>query len=169
MSQAEFSQIVGKTKKLVLSAVREHLPSRFSHALDDVVQETYIRAYRSLVKGAFRNESSMETWLYTIARNESFRIAGKLLREEKKAEKAAGVQIMRSSDSDESKTDFEQMASLIEKLPERHRAVFRLLAGGRSEKEISKELSIPPGTVKSRISRGRIELRKLREEEDYGN
>jgi RNA polymerase sigma-70 factor (ECF subfamily) len=169
MNQTEFSQIVGKTKKIVLAAVREHLPSRFSHALDDVVQETYLRAYRSLVKGAFRNESSMETWLYAIARNEAYRISGRLLREETKAEKAAGIQMLRPAESDEEKNDFEQMTSLIERLSDRHREVFRLLLGGKNEKEISKELSIPPGTVKSRISRGRIELRKLREEEDYEN
>ena len=34
---------------------------------EDVAQETFIRAYRSL--GRFRGESSFKTWLYTIATN----------------------------------------------------------------------------------------------------
>ncbi|HEY1405165.1 MAG TPA: hypothetical protein VF857_01020, partial [Spirochaetota bacterium] len=67
MDDKEFAIIVRKTKKVVLSSIGRHLPARFSHAIDDIAQESYIRAYRSLVKGAFRNESSLETWLYAIA------------------------------------------------------------------------------------------------------
>jgi len=43
------------------------------------------------------------------------------------------------------------------------------MLNGKNEKEISQSLGIPPGTVKSRISRGRVELRKLREEALYEN
>ncbi len=40
---------------------------RDSGEAEDVAQETFIRAYRSL--GRFRGESAFKTWLYTIATN----------------------------------------------------------------------------------------------------
>jgi RNA polymerase sigma-70 factor (ECF subfamily) len=165
VSEKEFSVIVGQTKRVVLSAVRKHLPSRFDHAIDDVVQETYIRAYRALVKGSFRNESALETWLYAIARNESIRITERLSREERKVSKMKVASGERAPD--EECMSFDEVGHLVEKLPEVHRQVFRLLACGKSEKEIAGELSIPHGTVKSRIARGREEMRRLREEEGY--
>jgi RNA polymerase sigma-70 factor, ECF subfamily len=39
------------------------------HDASDVVQETYLRAYRSI--GRFRGESAVTTWLYRIAANRS--------------------------------------------------------------------------------------------------
>jgi RNA polymerase sigma-70 factor, ECF subfamily len=167
MNEKEFSLIVNRTKKVVLSAVREHLPLRFYHAIDDIVQETYLRGYRSLVKGGFRNESAIETWLYAIARNETYRASARLLREEQKAEKAAGAELMHVDESEKEAGLLADAAQLIEQLSEPHKAVFRLMLEGKNEKEISTSLGIPPGTVKSRISRGRVELRKLREEASY--
>jgi len=162
ISEKEFASIVKRTKAVVLSAVRGHLPFRFSHVIDDITQETYFRAYKSLVKDSFRNDSSIETWLYVIARNETLRAVSRLVREERKAEKAA--ESIEDASHKEEDVDTEMLSQLIAKLSESHRNVFQLLAVGKSEKEISDELRIPRGTVKSRISRGRVELRKLREE-----
>jgi RNA polymerase sigma-70 factor (ECF subfamily) len=169
MNEKDFSLIVNRTKKVVLSAIREHLPLRFYHAIDDIVQETYLRGYRNLVKGGFRNESALETWLYAIARNETFRASARLLREEQKAEKAAGAEMLHFDESDLETGLLSDAAQLIEKLSAPHRDVFRLMLQGKNEREISTSLGIPPGTVKSRISRGRVELRKLREEASYGS
>jgi RNA polymerase sigma-70 factor (ECF subfamily) len=162
MDGKEFAKIVHKTKKVVLSSIGRHLPSRYSHAIDDIAQETYIRAYRSLVKGAFRNQSSLETWLYAIARNETLRALGKFSREEKKTEKAKTI--IPSTDESGEEIDHQEMFGLVKKLPEVQRDVFLLLLRGRNLKGISRELSIPVGTVKSRISRGKEGLKKLRME-----
>jgi RNA polymerase sigma-70 factor, ECF subfamily len=162
ISEKEFASIVKDTKTVVLSAVREYLPFRFSYAIDDIAQETYFRAYKSLSKNSFRNESRIETWLYVIARNETLRAVSRLLREEQKAEMAA--ESVRDSLVTEEDIDADMISLLISKLTDSHREVFQLLAAGKSEKEISGELGIPRGTVKSRISRGRVELRRLREE-----
>jgi hypothetical protein len=58
MNEREFAKIVAETKGIVLSAIEKHLDFRFSHAIDDVVQESYLRAKKSLVKGAFTEESA---------------------------------------------------------------------------------------------------------------
>ena len=85
----DFAEIVERTKGVVLSAISKTLDAEFSSHIDDVVQETYLRAYKSLQKEQFKNNSSIETWLYTIARNESLRMNEKLVRERQKSENLA--------------------------------------------------------------------------------
>ncbi|MBN1495966.1 MAG: sigma-70 family RNA polymerase sigma factor [Spirochaetes bacterium] len=160
MTDTEFAAIVGRTKRIVLSAVRKHLAARFSYAIDDVVQETYLRGYRHLAGGLFRNESSVESWLYTIARNESLRMNKKLAREEEKAEKAAARQReaepVRFTPEDAALLD-----GLLARLPEKYRDVMALKSQGMPEEEIALRLGISKGTVKSRFSRGKEMLQRL--------
>ena len=84
MTEQEFIKIVDETQGLVLSAIEKNLPERFYHAIDDIAQETYFRAYKSLKKNKFKGKSTVQTWVYTIARNETLRMYKKLDREEKK-------------------------------------------------------------------------------------
>ena len=62
---AAFEQLVVATSPqihaLVLRLVRDE------HDAGDVVQETYLRAFRSI--GGFRSEAAVTTWLYRIAAN----------------------------------------------------------------------------------------------------
>ena len=87
MNTEAFASIVEETKGVVLKAVRSNLFYEYYYALDDVVQETYIRAYRSLVKNKFKEESKLSSWLFTIARNESIRMNEKLKAGERRREK----------------------------------------------------------------------------------
>ena len=87
MNDKEFTELFKSTKKTVLSAIEKYLAVRFVNAVSDVVQETYLRAFKSLSKKNFLGKSSIETWLYSIAKNESLRMNEKLMREEKKFKK----------------------------------------------------------------------------------
>jgi RNA polymerase sigma-70 factor (ECF subfamily) len=160
MTELEFAAIVGRTKKIVLTAVRKHLAARFSYAIDDVAQETYLRGYRHLAGGRFRNESSIESWLYAIARNESLRMNKKLAREEEKAEKAA-ERLNEHPHEWFSRDDTEYLGRLIDRLPEKYREVMVLKGQGMTEHEIAGRLGINTGTVKSRFSRGKEMLQKI--------
>jgi len=162
VNEIEFASIVGRTKKTVLQAVRKHLAARFSYATDDVVQETYMRGYRHLANGKFRNESSIESWLYAIAKNESYRMNKKLWREEEKAEKSA-EQLAYQPDHIFPE-DHIRMGKLIDRLPEIYREVVLLKVQGLSEIEIASQLRINEGTVKSRFFRGKEMLQKFSEE-----
>ena len=135
ISDRDFSSIVRDTKAVVLSAVRSHLPARYFYAIDDVVQETYIRAFRSLEKGAFRGDAAVTSWLYTIARNESIRIAKKLDREEEKAVKHADKESLASAP--EEFPDADDLAAMIERMPDEYRGVFSLLLQGKKMTAIS--------------------------------
>jgi RNA polymerase sigma-70 factor (ECF subfamily) len=159
MTEEEFVAIVGRTKKIVLSAVRKHLAARFSYAIDDVAQETYMRGYRHLAGSWFRNESSIESWLYAIARNESLRMNKKLAREEEKAKKAAEY-LNENLHEDFLQDDTGRLNILINGLPDKYRDVMALKIRGRTENEIACQLGINTGTVKSRFARGKEMLQK---------
>ena len=152
MNEREFAEIVGRTKKTVLSAIEKNLASRFYHSIDDVVQETYLRAYGSLIKGKFRGESSLETWLYSIARNESLRMNEKMMREERKEKR-----LLESGRAEEVPSDdgISLLYENIMNLPEKYGSVLKLVSQGLSINQISDRLGINTGTVKSRISRGK--------------
>lgn len=160
MNEKEFAAIVQRTKGTVLSAIEKNLAERFYHAIDDVAQETYLRAFNSLSKGKFRGDSSVDTWLYRIAVNETLRINQKLKREEEKQKKS--IQAFDMEPASESMA--EEMALLknaIPHLPEKYRDVLELIFSGYGINEIALKLKIMPGTVKSRGSRGREMLYKI--------
>jgi RNA polymerase sigma-70 factor (ECF subfamily) len=152
MNERDFAEIVGRTKKVVLSAIEKNLASRFYHSIDDVVQETYLRAYSSLTQGKFRGESSINTWLYSIARNESLRMNEKLLKEEKKEKKLINADDLTENYEDDS---IALLQENILKLPDKYGAVLSLVSSGYSLNQISEKLGLNTGTVKSRISRGK--------------
>lgn len=162
MTREEFTVIVESTKAVVLSAIEKNLYSRFYHAIDDVVQETYIRAYKSLIKKSFRGDSSISSWLFVIARNESIRMNVKLEKEEKKFLKS--VEKYKEDDIHNTDPDpvyIEELKEAIIQLPEKHRDVMELALQGMSEKEIALKLNLKKGTVKSRLSRGRDNIKRI--------
>lgn len=168
ISEKEFAEIVEKTKRTVLSSITKNLSQQYYHCIDDIVQETYIRAYRSLVKNKFKNQSSLNTWLFAIAKNETIRMYDKMQREEAKREKIK-LSFKKDLQKESNKIiDNIYFEKLIEKLPVKQRKVFSLLYQGFKESEVSKKLGIPRGTVKSRISRGREYLQRLMKEEANG-
>jgi RNA polymerase sigma-70 factor (ECF subfamily) len=164
MTEEKFSAIVNETKGVVLSAIGTHLSGRFHHAIDDVVQETYIRAYRGLTRKSFRGDSSIESWLYAIARNEALRMNKKLHREEQKFEKSADNYDEAIEHNYESDLAIKDLENNISKLPEKYRQVMSLVALGYSTNEISEKLDIKQGTVKSRSFKGREMLMKMMKE-----
>ena len=161
MTNSDFTEIVNSTKSIVLSAIEKNLAERFFHSIDDVVQETYLRAYKALVNGKFREESKLSTWLYAIARNESFRMNEKLMREERKIERAT-LRIKEETHLDGNIQDQPNLLiKYLKQIPEKYKTILLHYSEGFSEKEIAEKLSIKQGTVKSRAFRGKEFLRKI--------
>lgn len=161
MNEKEFSAIVTQSKGIVLSAIEKNLAERFYHAIDDVAQETYLRAYKNLIKDKFRGDSAIETWLYRIAVNESLRMNQKLKREEDKQKKSISAFEMEPEKEGSMTEEIAELKNAIPNLPEKYRDVLSLVFEGRSNKEIALKLKIMPGTVKSRIFRGKEMLHKI--------
>jgi RNA polymerase sigma-70 factor (ECF subfamily) len=166
MDEKKFARIVRETKGIVLSSVRNHLAGRFHHSIDDVVQETYLRAYRRLCRPGMNDDLTLNSWLYTIARNESYRMNERLKREETKFKNSAikisdDMEKSNSKEAEIERTGLMDLKNIIKELPQKYRSVIELAALGYSEKEIADRLDIKKGTVKSRASRGREMMQKI--------
>lgn len=144
-----------------------HLVSRYVSASEvpDVVQETFIKAYRSL--SLFKGESIFYTWLYRIAVN----TAKNYLISQGRRPPSSDIDASEaeSYDSAESLRDIDNPESLvlskevekvvfeaIEALPDDLKTAITLREiDGLSYEEIAEIMGTPVGTVRSRIFRAR--------------
>jgi RNA polymerase sigma-70 factor (ECF subfamily) len=140
----------------------------------DLTQETFLSALRSI--RSFRGESELKTWLTRIAINHS-RNRFRWWKRRKKdvtisldspigeSDKAVGDSIAGESESAEEAVLRQERETALRRalsqLPEHYREAIVLCdIEGYSYDEIATALEINLGTVKSRIARGREELRK---------
>jgi RNA polymerase sigma-70 factor (ECF subfamily) len=126
---------------------------------DDVVQETLLRAWRKPTV-LDQSQQSARAWLFTVARN--------IVIDEKRSAHSQhefGTDTLpeRPSSPDDGADavlDAWLVSDALAELSDEHRAVIvHAYYGGRSIAEISRELEIPEGTVKSRLHYG---LRAMR-------
>ncbi|WP_434317326.1 sigma-70 family RNA polymerase sigma factor [Leifsonia sp. P73] len=126
---------------------------------DDVVQETLLRAWR---KPAVldQTQQSARAWLFTVARN--------IVIDDKRSAHSQhefGTDTLPErpsslDDGADAVLDAWLVSDALAELSDEHRAVIvHAYYGGRSIAEISRELDIPEGTVKSRLHYG---LRAMR-------
>ena len=160
----------------------EHMPGLYSAALrmtrnaadaEDLVQETYLKAYRSY--GSFTEGTNLRAWLYRILTNtyiNSYRAAQRRP-EVTDVEDVEDLYLYKrlsnvSPDQGRSAEDValdsftdDDVKAALEALPEAFRmAVLLADVEGFSYKEISEITDVPIGTVMSRIHRGRRALQK---------
>lgn len=123
--------------------------------LDDVLQETYIKAYRSL--GAFKEESSFATWLHRIAYNTAIdmgRRSSRVLPFAQVESTAEPIDAIRDAG------DRMDVLAALQALPERQRAAILLVDGhGYDYASVAEILDIPTGTVAFHLHRARKVLR----------
>ena len=132
---------------------------------DDVVQESFVKAYRSL--SSFRDGAEFRPWLLRIVVNESRNLhRGRSRRSDRELRVVReDAPLVTGSDPAEVAVGGERREALlgaVRRLPDDLREVVtcRYLLE-LSEAETAAALDIPPGTVKSRLRRG---LTRLREE-----
>jgi RNA polymerase sigma-70 factor (ECF subfamily) len=144
---------------------------------NDLAQETFLRAFTALA--SFRRGAAFSTWLYAIALNQ--------VRTEYRRRKSMKGQAMLSLDAaggpgddpgdrpqepagsgpgpaDEAvrKEEAAILHRALSKLDEEYReAVVLRDLEGLSYEEIAEAVGVPPGTVRSRIHRGRAALREI--------
>ncbi len=135
----------------------------------DLAQETFLSAHRHL--GSFRHESRFSTWLHAIAVNHA-RAAGRRRRPTASLQMVAadGRPLIAEPAADlppvsaglEREELARRIATALDRLDARYREVVVLAdMQDASYEEIAETLDIPVGTVRSRLHRGRTELRAL--------
>jgi RNA polymerase sigma-70 factor, ECF subfamily len=138
---------------------------------EDMTQETFIRAFRALPKFEVREGKNFEGWLYRIAvnacRSRMRRRWYQVLPWPDPAPQMVsepGEQPDRVLMEGEAR---QEMLSAIDSLGEKHRLVVILrYYSGLSNEEIAEVLSIPSGTVRSRLHVARKRLKKLLKEQE---
>ena len=126
------------------------------HRVDDVLQEAFLKAYRSL-PDRFENERLEAAWLYRIVH----RCCLDELRTRKRRPEVAGV-IELLAVADDDKDASLVVAGALAQLSERSRAVILLVdLIGLDYDTTALVLRIPRGTVASRLSVARAQLRKV--------
>jgi RNA polymerase sigma-70 factor, ECF subfamily len=143
---------------------------RDTDLIEDIAQETFIRAYRALAQ--FRGEAQFYTWLYRIAVNTAKKALVDLKRDPVVSETAlkgggddddetsAVENELTSAETPETVLAAKEIAatvnSAMEALPEELRQAVTLREiEGLSYEEIAEVMNCPIGTVRSRIFRAR--------------
>ncbi|WP_329213140.1 sigma-70 family RNA polymerase sigma factor [Streptomyces sp. NBC_01485] len=136
---------------------------------EDVVQETFVRAWRS-PRGFDPDQGSMRTWLFAIARNG---VVDAMRR--RRVREGPGHS---SWDAvSESPSAFDPVDQLLERIqlgealdrlsPQHREAVVEVYFGGRTCAELGEELGVSASTMRSRLYYGVRALRLVLEENGW--
>lgn len=138
---------------------------------DDLVQETYLRAFRA--RETFKPEAGARQWLFTICRNvflrgkerEKWTVAS--LDADPTEETLGAIAVHEAAQAGHYEDVFDRidfgpaLKKALDMLAEPFRVVFSLVdIAGLEYSEAAKELGIPVGTVRSRLFRARRELQE---------
>ena len=137
----------------------------------DLAQEAFLKAWRSL--SGFQGESSFATWMHRLTTN----ICLDYLRKQARRQNISTAVSLDDEDSGWSEPpDHSQdpqhrlereerkqaLVRALKELPDHHRQIILMReVSGLSYQEIALALKLDPGTVKSRIARARMALRKI--------
>jgi RNA polymerase sigma-70 factor (ECF subfamily) len=156
-----FEEFVHKNEDRIYNLCRYML--HHSQDAQDAAQDTFIKAYKGLQ--GFHPDASLSTWLYRIAVNTCLDhqkksrhdpLEGEVLSEELLSFEPS------PEDQYKSKKTTEAIRIALQKLPEKLKSVLVLREIEElTYEEIALVLDTSVGTVKSRISRAREELRVL--------
>jgi RNA polymerase sigma-70 factor, ECF subfamily len=154
----EFDDLVGREIPRLRRYARAL--TRNADRADDLVQDTLLRAIAKA--HLWQPGTDLRAWLFTVMHNQYVNAVRRAIRDDN------AVDIDQMSSSLVATTDptgsrqLQELDRALGRLPEEQRAVI-LLVGleGMSYETAAEILSVPVGTVRSRLSRGRDALRRL--------
>ncbi len=138
--------------------------TRDKAATDDIVQDTLLRAWKSLDK--LQNPKAAKGWLLTILRRENARRFERI----QPQLSSLPLEILEEKHQDyDTSTEAFVLRNALEKLPADYREplVMQVL-WGYSQKEVARELGISEAGAGTRLFRARKRLRALLEEKSLG-
>lgn len=157
--EAQFELLVEQYLRKVFHLVFLFVKDR--NAAEDITQDVFVKAYKNW--RAFRGESTLQTWIYRIAVNESkkylrsWTFRNILYRSNVSEEKTTNVEagVMKKL----AKLEF---SDLVLSLPSKYREVIALhYYEDLSVEEVAKILGISQGAVHTRLHRARKQLKEV--------
>lgn len=150
MDKATFTQNIIEVQNTLYNVAKSILSS--DTECEDAVQEAILKAYEKL--DSLRQEEYFKTWMVRILINECYKIQKKRINSLPYEECFENVPAQETA-------NYSELYVAIAKLPVKLRITIVLhYIEGYSIKEISQALKIPSGTVKSRLSKGRLMLKR---------
>ena len=157
------------------SEMAEHLPRlrRYARSLlhdrvhaDDLVQDTMMRALEKA--HLYQHDTNLRGWLVTIMHNEHVNATRRRARGPVYVSDDAISELGRA-ETQEAPVELREIRRAVDRLPQDQREplILHWLYGFKYE-EIAEEMSLPLGTVQSRISRARKALRLVIEAPNSG-
>lgn len=160
--QNAFAEIVRRFQRAVYRVA--YALTRNASDADDLAQETFVRAYQAI--GRFRAGEPLYPWLARIAVNQAYSLHRRRKRRPETSIEPlveAGRQWAGEDDPAENAAESERnemIQAAFAGLSPEHQAVLALrVVEGLSYDEIAETVGVPVGTVMSRLSRARAELK----------
>jgi RNA polymerase sigma-70 factor (ECF subfamily) len=154
-NQQAFKLVVERSERIVAQIVCRTIPNK--HDWKDIVQETYLKAYRSL--GNFQHSSKLTTWIATIAYNTCI----DYLRRKKIVHDIHHI-AERPGEISDNVLERDRSALLeqaISRLPPVYRTLITLFHKEElSYEEIVEITGMPEGTIKNYLFRARKKLKE---------
>ncbi len=136
---------------------------------EDVLQETFLRAYRHL--DSFKGDSKLSTWLYKIATNEVLRFIEKhkqTMVALDDLERQYAYEVQDSGSDDDTAEQLVWLQKAIRHLPEKQRLVFNLRYYDELEyAEISEILNTQVETLKTNFHYAKENIKKYIQKNYY--
>lgn len=168
-----FNHLVSRHQNAVYSVALRYM--RAPDLADDVTQDTFLRAYRSIDTFNNNNGIGFRSWLLRIAANRALDV----LRAQKRRPAGSLDAAIDDEDSNwspedpgETPLEFAERGDLAQHLeralgrlsPDQRIVVILSDIQGHSYDEIAEMIGVAPGTVKSRLHRARARLRDILQE-----
>lgn len=126
---------------------------------NDVLQDTYLRAFEALRAGSFRGECRLETWLYRIVMHAAFDARRTDRRRAQLAQATSGSDT--APDRMEASVELAELRGALECLPQEQRIALVLKElHGLSGRETAEVMERSEGAVEQLLVRARSELRR---------
>ncbi len=121
---------------------------------NDLLQDTFLKAL--LYKDKFEDDTNLKAWLYTIMRNTFINNYRRKVKSNSLIFQSEDIQYLHNmvsnrADNADMKLSVKEIIHNIGKIEENQRIPFEMFIDGYKYKEISDQMDISIGTVKSRI------------------
>jgi len=158
-SQQVFSYLYdnysGALHSIILNIVGEE------ELANDVLQEVFVKIWRQ-IDSYDSSKGRLFTWMLNIARNASIDTVRSKSFQNSRQNRELTEDVYASGGSSETRTDQIGLRKLVHGLKEEYKVLIELsYFQGYTQDEISKMLSIPLGTVKTRLRTALIQLRDV--------
>ncbi|HKW14981.1 MAG TPA: RNA polymerase sigma factor [Candidatus Krumholzibacteria bacterium] len=155
-----FRDLIQRHHTMAYAAVRAVLGDR--DEVQDVMQTVYLKAYQGLA--GFRGDARFSTWLYQIARREALDVSSK-----RRLETVDVTEVEIATDARHApdvatseRSEREWLATALGELEDTYRTAIELrYMADKSYEEIAEIMSLPVGTVKTYVHRGKAEMKKI--------